>query len=112
MPTLTVKQVQSSIKNKKNKIEKTQKIPIPVHVPAPTYPLVAQLNETSGYAIIAFTITKKGKVKDLALIKESLIQFGKSAMKAAKGLRYDPILLNGKPQEVRSSYKYIFKVER
>lgn len=96
------------IKNKAN----TQSVPIPVHVPIPKYPMAAMLNETGGYAIVAFTITKKGKVKDLALIEESLIQFGKSAMKAAKGLRYDPILLNGKPQEVRSSYKYIFKVER
>jgi TonB family protein len=99
-------------KNKKNWIEKTQKLPIPVHVPKPTYPFTAEVNTTEGYAIIAFTITKKGKVKDLALIKESpsFKEFGKSSMKAAKGLRFDPILVNGKPEEVRSSYKYTFQI--
>jgi len=101
-------------KNKKNWIEKTQKLPVPTHVPVPKYPIHALNYGEEGVAIVAFTITKKGKVENLALIGEHPKEFffGTSAMEAAKKIRFDPILVNGKPEEVRSSYKYTFELLR
>lgn len=88
---------------------------IPVYVPQPQYPRRSQVRGQSGYAKVQFTITTAGGVKNLVLIEEypEGWGFGRSAIKAARKLKYNPEILDGVAVEVPDvSYKFSFEMAK
>ena len=65
---------------------------IPVYVPQPQYPRRAQTRGKDGYAVVQVIITTVGGVRDPVLIEEwpEGWGFGRSAVKAAQKLKYNP----------------------
>ena len=87
---------------------------IPVYVPQPRYPRRAQSRGTNGYAVIEVIITTSGGVRDPKLLEEHPqgMGFGRSALKAAEKLKYNPRVVDGKPEEVHGViYKFTFQIE-
>lgn len=87
---------------------------IPVYVPQPQYPRRAQSRGMSGYAVVSVTITTTGAVRDPVMIEEhpAGYGFGTAAVRAAEKLKYNPRVVNGKPEEVPGVlYKFSFVIE-
>src|SRR5690606_20248907 len=87
---------------------------IPVYVPQPQYPRRAQSRGVSGYAVVRVTITTSGGVRDPVLLEEypENYGFGNAALRAADKLKYNPRVVDGKPQEVPGVlYKFTFQIE-
>ena len=79
------------------------------------YPRRAQTRGISGFAVIEFTISNKGNVKDIILIEEMPEGwlFGKTALEAATKLKYKPRMINGVPQEVEGvTIKFPFIMQK
>lgn len=84
---------------------------IPVFVPTPRYPPRAERQGKAGYAVVQVTITPTGTTKDIVLIEESPenFGFGKSSIKAAQKLRYNPKIVDGVGVDVPGvQYKFSF----
>jgi protein TonB len=62
-----------------------------------------------GEVVLAATITKKGRVRDLKLLKGSPI-LGQAAMDAVKQWRYLPYRLNGQTLESQTEITVQFHV--
>jgi periplasmic protein TonB len=78
---------------------------------APTYPPKAALLGLEGYVVVAFTVTRKGAVKDVEVVESSDELFVKSAVEAAYRFRYMPRVVDGKPVEVSGvRSKIIFRL--
>lgn len=87
---------------------------IPVYVPQPQYPRRAQSRGVSGYAVVQVIITTTGAVRDPKLLEEypENYGFGKAALRAANKLKYNPRVVDGKPEEVPGVlYKFTFQIE-
>jgi TonB family protein len=107
------------IKNSGNKIHfsnssfTTESDFIPVYVRRAEYPRRAQTRGKEGYAIVEVIITTTGGVRDPVLIEEwpEGWGFGRSALKAANELKYNPRVVDGVPQEVTGVlYKFSFQM--
>lgn len=84
---------------------------IPVFVPTPRYPPRAERQGKAGYAVVQVTITPTGTTKDIILIEEDPenFGFGKSSVKAAQKLRYNPKIVDGVGVDVPGvQYKFSF----
>lgn len=87
---------------------------IPVYVPQPQFPRRAQSRGVSGYAVVEVIITTSGSVRDPKLLEEypENYGFGRAAMRAADKLKYNPRVVDGKPEEVPGVlYKFTFQIE-
>ncbi len=88
---------------------------IPVYVPQPQYPRRAQTRAKEGYAVIEVIITTTGGVRDPKLIEEwpEGWGFGRSALKAANKLKYNPRVVDGVAEEVPGVlYKFTFQMAK
>ena len=88
---------------------------IPVYVPQPQYPRRAQTRGKEGYAVVQGIITTVGGVRDPILIEEwpEGWGFGRSAVKAAKKLKYNPRVVDGVAEEVPGVlYKFTFQMAK
>ena len=88
---------------------------IPVYVPQPQYPRRAQTRAKEGYAVVQVIITTVGGVRDPILIEEwpEGWGFGRSAVKAAKKLKYNPRVVDGVAEEVPGVlYKFTFQMAK
>ena len=88
---------------------------IPVYVPQPQYPRRAQTRGKEGYAVVQVIITTVGGVRDPILIEEwpEGWGFGRSAVKAAKKLKYNPRVVDGVAEEVPDVlYKFTFQMAK
>ncbi len=88
---------------------------IPLYVPQPIHPRRALSRGKEGYAVIEVIITTTGGVRDAKLIEESPSNygFGRSALKAASKLKYNPRVIDGKPEEVPGVlYKFTFLLDK
>ena len=63
------------------------------------YPRRAQERGIEGWVIIRFTITKTGGVRDAMVLESSSSIFERSALKAVSQYKYEPLVVNGEPQE-------------
>lgn len=75
----------------------------------PIYPPQAIAMKLEGEVVLAATITKKGRVRDLKLLKGSPI-LGQAAMDAVKQWRYLPYRLNGHTLESQTEITVQFHV--
>jgi len=88
---------------------------IPVYVPQPQYPRRAQTRGKEGYAVIQVIITTVGGVREPVLIEEypEGWGFGRSAIKAANKLKYNPRVVDGVAEEVPGVlYKFTFQMAK
>ena len=88
---------------------------IPVYVPQPQYPRRAQTRGKEGYAVVQVIITTVGGVRDPIMIEEypEGWGFGRSALKAAKKLKYNPRVVHGVAEEVPGVlYKFTFQMAK
>jgi len=88
---------------------------IPVYVPQPQYPRRAQTRGKEGYAVVQVIITTVGGVRDPILVEEwpEGWGFGRSAVKAAKKLKYNPRVVDGVAEEVPGVlYKFTFQMAK
>jgi TonB family protein len=86
---------------------------IPIYVPQPKYPRRAQSRGKEGYAVIQVILTAAGGVRDPILIEEwpEGWGFGRSALKAANKLKYNPRIVDGVAKEVPGViYKFTFNM--
>ena len=84
---------------------------IPVYVPTPRYPPRAERSGKTGYAVVEVIITTTGGVRDPKLLEEypANYGFGRSALKAAQKLKYNPRVIDGVAVEVPGVlYKFSF----
>jgi hypothetical protein len=99
--------------------------PPPIFKVNPAYPRRAQERGTEGYAIVNFTISKKGTVKD-PYISEGKCRsmynrggeyadcsmFNTVSIKAAKKMKFDPVVVDGVAVEVPDQmHKFSFEIE-
>ena len=95
----------------------------PLQVVQPRYPSKAQRKGTEGYAIVSFTITKKGTTENALVVEgkcgdiygekaymTDCTDFNASSLKATKKLRYRPAEINGSPVKV-DNVLYRFRYE-
>ena len=88
---------------------------IPVYVPQPQYPRRAQTRGKEGYAVVRVIITTVGGVRDPVMVEEypEGWGFGRSAVKAAKKLKYNPRVVDGVAEEVPNVlYKFTFQLAK
>ena len=88
---------------------------IPVYVPQPQYPRRAQTRGKEGYAVVQVIITTVGGVRDPIMIEEypEGWGFGRSALKAAKKLKYNPRVVDGVAEEVPGVlYKFTYQMAK
>ena len=88
---------------------------IPVYVPQPQYPRRAQTRGKEGYAVVEVIITTTGGVRDPIMVEEwpEGWGFGRSAIKAANKLKYNPRVIDGQAQEVQGVlYKFTFQMAK
>lgn len=65
---------------------------------APNYPLQAARNQTSGYAVVEFTVSSDGSVVDPHVIESSPRRvFDSAAMQAVKQSKFKPAMKDGEP---------------
>ena len=78
---------------------------------APSYPRRALEQGTEGYAIVEFTVTIEGMIKDAMVVDQMPGNvFGSAARKAVEKWRYAPCKIDGKVQEVRLQVQLIFEL--
>ena len=63
------------------------------------YPRRAQERGIEGWVVVRFTITKTGGVKNAVVVESSSSLFERSALKAVSQYKYEPLVINGEPQE-------------
>ena len=74
---------------------------LPIVKVAPTYPRRALSRGIEGYAVIEYTVTKQGTVRDPKVVEsEPQGVFDKAALKSAARYKYKPRVINGEPVEV------------
>jgi hypothetical protein len=86
---------------------------IPIYISKPLYPRWAQFRRKEGYAVIQMIITTAGGVRDPILIEEypEGWGFGRSALKAAKEIKYNPHVVDGVAKEVPGVlFKFTFEM--
>ena len=71
--------------------------PALIHRVEPDYPGVAVSGKISGTVILEATVNEAGAVTDVTVLR-SIILLDKAAIKAVKQWRYQPLVLNGKPE--------------
>ncbi|MGR8950122.1 MAG: energy transducer TonB [Gammaproteobacteria bacterium] len=74
---------------------------LPIVKVAPTYPRRALSRGIEGYAVVEYTVTKQGTVRDPKVVEsEPEGVFDKAALKSAARYKYKPRVINGEPVEV------------
>ncbi len=69
-----------------------------VSAAAPNYPLEAARNQTSGYAVVQFTVSSTGAVENAHIVSSSPRRvFDDAAIEAVKRSKFEPALKNGQP---------------
>lgn len=86
---------------------------LPIVKVAPQYPRRALSRGIEGYAVVEYTVTKQGTVKDPVVVDSKPPGvFDKAAVKSALRYKYKPRVVDGQPIEVRGvRTKISFKLE-
>jgi protein TonB len=81
-----------------------------VSAAAPNYPLEAARNQTSGYAVVQFTVSVTGAVENPHVISSSPRRvFDQAAINAVKHSTFEPALKNGQPVDSVLQRRIVFK---
>lgn len=79
---------------------------------APSYPRRAADQGIEGYAVVEFTVTTEGTIKNTVVVEqEPGTVFGSAAKRAVEKWRYAPCEINGKVKEVRLRVWLTFELD-
>lgn len=67
----------------------------------PQFPRVAEIFTQSGVVVLDGTVTVEGRVVDLEVIQPRGFGFEEAAIDAVRQWRFDPVLVDGVPQDAR-----------
>jgi len=85
---------------------------LPLNYITPQYPLAAIEENTEGYVLVEFTVTKEGRPRGVVILDRSPSNiFNESAVNAAERFRFDPRIVDGEPVEAEGA-QYLFTFER
>ena len=81
--------------------------------PRPEFPERARAQNIEGYAIVSFTVTAAGTIREAQIVEaQPSGWFERAAVSAANRLRYQPKLVEGEPVEAPGMmYKFVFDLE-
>ncbi|MGH9534512.1 MAG: energy transducer TonB [Terriglobales bacterium] len=77
--------------------------------PPPGYPALARMAGISGVVLLAATIGRDGRVRELRVIRGSPLLAG-AALRTVSRWRYRPTELNGKPVRVETAIRVAFQL--
>jgi len=72
--------------------------PTLIHQVSPVYPSVATAAGVEGTVILEAIIDEEGRVEDLKVLRSSGV-LDRAALEAVRQWRYEPLLLNGRPEK-------------
>jgi periplasmic protein TonB len=85
---------------------------MPIVQVAPQYPRRAAERGLEGYALLEFTVTPQGTVRDPVVVESSNSIFDRPAMDAVMRFRYRPRVIDGEPVEVPGvRFRITFQLE-
>ncbi len=83
---------------------------VPISTPAPEYPREASMAGTTGYVVVAFTLSVDGVPQDIAIIESSPPRvFDQSARRAVMRWRFQPVVIGGQAIERKVQRRIDFK---
>ncbi len=83
---------------------------VPISTPAPEYPREASMAGTTGYVVVAFTLSVDGVPQDIAIIESSPPRvFDQSARRAVMRWRFQPVVIGGQAVERKVQRRIDFK---
>lgn len=85
---------------------------LPIVAVAPAYPARALARHLEGYAVVEYTVTATGGVRDAFVVASSNSLFDRAAIEAAYKFKYKPRIVDGQPVEVHGvQRKFSFVLE-
>jgi len=87
---------------------KVDAMPAPYIRPAPVYPEALRKANTAGKALIRFTISATGRVRDPEVSTASDPAFGEAALTAIRLWRFLPRVKDGQPVEMKTELPFSF----
>jgi TonB family protein len=73
----------------------------PISVPAPVYPRDLAKARVEGEVEVTFLVNRRGDVIQPHVVRSSNPEFSRSVSEALVQWRFEPIVVNGQPQETR-----------
>ena len=92
------------------KLQQVSAKPRIISKPEPRYTEAARRNKVSGRVLVEAVLCKTGKVTDVTVIKGLPHGLNESAMRAARGIRFEPGELDGEAVSVRIRLVYGFDI--
>ena len=86
---------------------------LPIVAVAPAYPARALARHLEGYAVVEYTVTVTGAVRDAFIVTSSNGIFDRPALEAAYKFKYKPRVVDGQPVEtpgVRRKFSFVLEV--
>jgi protein TonB len=84
----------------------------PVFQVPPIYPIQARRAGIEGTVTVGFTITKDGSVKNAKIVKAKPRRvFNRAVLRAVRGWRFKPKVIDGEAVEWRAQKQIVFKLE-
>jgi TonB family protein len=78
----------------------------------PTYPPQAKADRLSGIVVLEAVIGKDGSVQDLKVVKSVREDLDQAAIDAVKQWKFEPVLLNGEPIEVKTTIQIHYSLKK
>jgi TonB family protein len=78
---------------------------------APAFPRRARTRAEGGQVVVAYTIDRRGRVRDLEIVESSARDFSLAVKRAMKGWRFDPYTRDGEIVERRVERTFDFNLE-
>ena len=85
---------------------------LPIVAVAPAYPARALSRHLEGYAVVEYTVTVTGGVRDAFVVTSSNGIFDRPALEAAHKFKYKPRVVDGQPVEtpgVRRKFSFVIE---
>ena len=85
---------------------------LPIVTVAPAYPARALARHLEGYAVVEYTVTVTGGVRDAFIVTSSNGIFDRPALEAAYKFKYKPRVVDGQPVEtpgVRRKFSFVIE---
>ncbi|MBI3884431.1 MAG: TonB family protein [Opitutae bacterium] len=83
-------------------------LPLPVVMPAPAYPFAALLADEAGEAEVKFTLSDRGLVRDVAVVRATKPDFGASLAAAVEQWEFKPAMREDRRVPLELSITWMF----
>lgn len=86
------------------------RMPIPIKLVRPIFPMVFRLTVTDGEVVVAFIVDTKGRIREARAVTSSHPAFAEPAVAAVRNWRFLPGRKNGRLVNTRMSVPVYFKI--